>query len=96
LHEIDHLHRRVWHAMDGAMRCSRTAGFHGKSMFTTVDACCRLGRAAGIGDQDGGCHRKKRPRWFEKAVSGRALAASVFLSTDAGSTGLNLQHASTV
>jgi len=25
-----------------AMRCSRTAGFHGRSMFTSVDACCRL------------------------------------------------------
>ncbi len=25
-----------------AMRCSRTAGFHGKSMFTRVEACCRL------------------------------------------------------
>ena len=25
-----------------AIRCSRTAGFHGKSMFTSVEACCRL------------------------------------------------------
>ena len=24
------------------MRCSSTAGFHGRSMFTSVEACCRF------------------------------------------------------
>lgn len=32
--------------VNSPMRCSRSAGFHGRSMFTSVEACCRFSPAA--------------------------------------------------
>ena len=35
------------------MRCSSTAGFHGRSMFTTIDGMLQVqARAAGVGGQE--------------------------------------------